>query len=79
MMWLTIDYDDIDYDNDADHNGAMDDDNDATDDAIDTEQWVDLVLRWAVGGGWEALSVGELRLNWRSVRSSQSSSLQSSS
>ena len=45
MMWLTIDYNDIDYDNDADHN-----DNDATDDAIDTEQWADLVLRWAVGG-----------------------------
>ena len=79
MMWLTIDYNDIDYDNDADHNDAMDDDNDATDDAIDTEQWADLVLRWAgVVGGWEALSVGELRPNWRSVRSS-SSSLQSSS
>ena len=45
MMWLTIDYNDIDYDNDA-----MDDENDATDDAIDTEQWADLVLRWAVGG-----------------------------
>ena len=45
MMWLTIDYNDIDYDN-----GAMDDENDATDDAIDTEQWADLVLRWAVGG-----------------------------
>ena len=50
MMWLTIDYNDIDYDNDADHNDTMDDDNDATDDAIDTEQWADLVLRWAVGG-----------------------------
>ena len=49
MMWLTIDYNDIDYDNDADlNNDAMDDDNDATDDAIDTEQWADLVLRWAV-------------------------------
>ena len=50
MMWLTIDYNDIDYDNDAGQNDAMNDDNDATDDAIDTEQWADLVLRWVVGG-----------------------------
>ena len=78
MMWLTIDYNDIDYDNDAGQNDAMNDDNDATDDAIDTEQWADLILGWAVGGGWEALSVGERRPNWRSVRSS-SSSLESSS